>query len=561
MANTVNRRKPERPPKFPNIVGILKACGPRILQDVYLLNAFRAGPTLLLKIAFSTMLSVFITYLWYSYKASDFMFSPGRFIDSNSISNENLTESDATGGLRMVVFGGGDVATPTLSSRDGQGYAWTEVMCQKLGCDTYISFIPKTEGTGGAVLSNTLLDAAYKHVNASKVGSNKGNKPIGIDYSWATEQYPKPHQLDLATQIDYFLATPRRQRPPAESLWVFNIGYWDIWYLAALPRGLATEVLNSSIRELFFQIERLYYSTKNSESSAFPGPSPSPEAPVPTGPRPKVNAPFRIFLTRLFDISLTPGFASKRPKPPSPHSSASQLRNAAFLTEYWNILLEAAVDNWHATPDPESWSTADAVDIKVVEALAGKRPVEVGWSKQRGEGKGGGGGGGDHDDDDDYHHHGSRKHDGGIPSLPRRQVASYGISQYLRELMIDRQLRDTDLFDGNGLGARPPEDGFLDISTPCALDVAGHGVTGRGEAAAAAGAAAGDGMTVCQEPDNYLFYSAFTVGQRAIHEIGVRAARRFLDQVEATSGWREKARMHKEGGREHNEHEMTRFTT
>ncbi|KAI1179531.1 hypothetical protein F4777DRAFT_532964 [Nemania sp. FL0916] len=494
------------------------------VERVCLLLPHREGPHLLLKLACTVILYMLLTYWWYSAQISSITFDLSHFLGwgmKNLINNE--TENGVTGGLRMVVFGGGDVATPSFSASEwnDQGYAWTEIMCQKLGCDTYVSFVPETDNTGGAVISNSLIDAAYGRVSTPSIVSNKDRKVAKIDYLWATEQYPKAYRYDLAAQVDSFLSSPRSQRNTStESLWVFNIGYWDVWYLAALPRKLATEVLDSSVREVFFQIERLYQAAQDQESVAFSGSD--------SGSR----APFCIFLTRLFDISLTPGFASARPTPPSPHSGTSQLRNAAFLTKYWDALLEVAVDDWLATPDPEDWSTADTIDIKIVEALSGKRSLDVRDSSGT-------------ESERDQSSWRSRNPSSRI-SLPRRKVASYGISHYLRELMIDRQLRNADLSDHNGLGARPPEDGFLDISMPCALEIT---VADIGEDGAPYGTRSK--TVLCREPDNYLFYTGFTVSPRAIHEIGVRAARRFLDQAEPDSRWREKARMQTEETREH----------
>ncbi|KAI1108900.1 hypothetical protein F5Y14DRAFT_456563 [Nemania sp. NC0429] len=546
----------------------LKLWGFNALDSISSQEMFRKGPQLLMKLVFGVAFYICLTsYNWYSAQSYTITFSSAQPYRPDSKVANHAARGNATGGLRMVVFGGGDVATPILSSAEGsgQGHAWTEVMCKKLGCDTYLSFVPTTDTIGGAVISNPLLDAAYRRVASSAVVSGRGDEAVKLDYSWVAEQYPRSLRHDLASQVDTFLSSSRARRAATESLWVFNVGYWDVWYLAALPRRLATEVLDLSVRDLFFQIERLYRAAQDRDSVAFSEPyfydsSARGSAGVGSGAgsRSRVSqvarAPFRIFLARLFDISLAPGFASARPKPPSPHLSSSQLRNAAFLTKYWDALLETAVDEWLATPDPESWSTADTIDINVVEAVIGRRSLERGDVARGTAGQ------------DDQYGLGTDEFNGGI-SLPRRKVASYGISLYLKELMIDRQLRNSDLYDQNGLGARPPEDGFLDITMPCALNIAGGGsaddeggdgsedANGNGdedEDEDEDGGRSKNRTIVCQEPDNYLFYTGFTVGRRAIQEIGRRAARRLLDQVEAGSRWRERASMYKDGGRGRN---------
>ncbi|KAI1434951.1 hypothetical protein GGR50DRAFT_356537 [Xylaria sp. CBS 124048] len=485
------------------------------------LTASRKGSKLLIKTALGAVLCISLTGAWYSSRISSTVTLYSVQLNvSDPITNETETAEAVIPGLRMVVFGGGDAATPnvSVSKQAEQQYSWTEIMCQQLGCDSYISFIPQMDEIGGAVASNPLLDAAYKRV------SNRDESMSKLDYSWVTSQFPRPTQHDLATQVSSFLSQPKPREVFSETVWVFNIGYWDIWYLAALPKRLAANVLDSSVRDLFFQIEKLYQAAQDEESIAFSDyysdhdNSTPLETPLADDNYPR--APFRIFLTRLFDISLTPGFVSARPEPPHPHSRSDQLRNAAFLTKYWNALLEAAVDDWLAKPDPDYWSTADTIDIQVVKALVGKKSPGVGERYD-----------GDEEGRDPYAASGIQ--------LPFRAIASYGMSTYLQELMIDRQLRSTGLFDHNGLGARPPEYGFPDISMPCALPIPGD-INRALENDTDAGA--GDTVVVCQEPDSYLFYTEFILGRRAIGEIGTRAARRFLDQVEPRSKWREKAR-------------------
>ncbi|KAI0799537.1 hypothetical protein GGR55DRAFT_477688 [Xylaria sp. FL0064] len=522
------------------LAGIWKGKSLNALGSICSLKMFRE-PKLPLKLALGIALFMPVIYWWYSMKGIDLPFKVGRVKYSSSNLTwhsetepnvfEDATKINVTDGLRMVVFGGGDVATPALSARkwNAQACEWTEIMCRKLGCDTYLSFVPQTDGMGGAVMSNQFVDGAYKRVSASSVVPTENDNTVKLDYSWIPEQYPKPYKHDLAAQIDYFLESSRSHRASTESLWIFNVGYWDIWYLTALPRKLATEVLDSSIRDLFFQIERLYQATQGRESVTSPRPYPHTHASDPTDTGSKAadtpRAPFRIFLTRVFDISLTPGFASARPSPPHPHSSTTQLRNAAFLTKYWNALLDASAKEWLATLDPEDWPVTDKIDIQVIEATVGKHPLAKTEGSKKGKGE---------KEKEKDHDRSSKESDGNF-TLPRRRLASYGLSSYLQELMIDRQLRNTDLFDHNGLGARPPEDGFIDITMPCVLKVVGHGVTKGGEVVDA-----GREISVCQDPDNYLFYTEFTVSPRAVYEIGVRAARGFLDQVEGSSAWRER---------------------
>ncbi|KAI0972974.1 hypothetical protein F4678DRAFT_34186 [Xylaria arbuscula] len=529
--------------------------GARRLWNVYSLRILRE-PKFVLKMAFGFALLMPLTYSWHSLKGSDTPFYLVNVAYSNSSadskwkSSSDLTKNTTrsipispTDGLRIVVFGGGDAATPVLSASEwsDQAYAWTEIMCQKLRCDTYLNFVPGTSGTDGAVMSNQFLDAAYKRVSRPSIRSNRDDNTSQLDYSWVTKQYPKPYQPDLAAQVDSFLSSAQSQRPSTESLWVFNVGYWDIWYLAALPRKLAIEVLDSKVRDLFFQVERLYQATRDQEPVTFPRVNSDLNTSSPTETsQPRVNdtkrVSFRLFLTRLFDISLTPGFASARPSPPEGHSRTTQLRNAAFLTKYWNTLLDVAASDWLATSDPEDWSKTDRIDIQVVEALMGKRPLAKGGETKK-EKK-----------PKDQHSQATRERGDGT-SLPRRRLVSYGVGGYLREMIVDGQLRNADLSDHNGLGARPPEDGFLEIAIPCVLKVAGDGVDGA--------AGIRERISVCKDPDNYLFFTEFTVSPRAIREIGVRAARKFLDQVEASSAWSERARMHTESERGQAQHRMT----
>ncbi|KAI1813336.1 hypothetical protein GGS20DRAFT_486410 [Poronia punctata] len=489
----------ERPPTMSS------KCKRWARDNIVSVETYRRGPKLLLKTAYLTITFMGLTYVWYILRLSSRSLFHLDYFGHNTLQMPNGQDSPA--GLRMVVFGGGDVATPShlRAKQHRQKPAWTEVMCRKLGCDTYLSFVPEAEAMGGAVMSNALLDAAHKIITSVQGETKRNNQNNGgpnLDYSWVPSQYPVPTQPDLAAQIDAFLSSPKPALSPAETLWVFNVGYTDIYNLAALPRNLALQVLDANVVDLFFHIKRLYRAAEDKNSPAFSDYYLSSHGPLEASVREDkkvARAPFRLYLKPTFDITLTPGFNSTRPSPVRPpHSSADHLRNAVFLTTYWNTLLETAVDDWLKSPDPEHWSVVDTVDIGIVKALAANGPLRPQKPKRR-----------------------NQLRDIDIPFL-RREVDSYDLAHYIHELMVDRQLRNADMSDGNGLGARPSEDGFLYISTPCLSRYE----VGNG------------GRDVCGEPDNYLFYTDFVVGQRAIYEIGVRAARRFLDQVEIGSSWR-----------------------
>ncbi|KAI8630774.1 hypothetical protein F5Y19DRAFT_473893 [Xylariaceae sp. FL1651] len=495
----------------------------KALAGICSLKAFRGGPKILLNVAVGVVLLTAVTYTWSSLR------TPGALFGSDYLGGLKGKEAkkigDGGGGLRIVVFGGGDAATPIQSSTKSESQAaWTEIMCQELDCGAYLSFVPDTVGMSGAVMSNTLIETALEHVSVStSAPAGKDNNTI-LDYSWVEKQYPLLTYHDLSSQVNAFLASPLPKLAPTETLWIFNVGYWDIWHLAALPRKLATEVLDSAVRNLFFHIEILYQAAQDWNSVAFSDFYSNSNVLELIETRPSMvkevpRAPFRIFLTRLFDISLSPGFASARPEPPQPHSRSDQLRNAAFLRRYWDAVLEEAVDDWLVSPDPEYWSTADAIDIGVVKALIGKRSAVNEESRgKRNKAK-------------ESHAESNGLKQSRLP-LPSREVASYDMSRYLQEQIIDRQLRNVDLMDHNGFGLRPLKDGFLDVSKPCiSLNSAGSDI----EVAGGKGPA-----YICEQPDDHLFYSDFIVSQRAINTIGAHAADQFLKQ-DMSSIWKGRA--------------------
>lgn len=355
------------------------------------------------------------------------------------------------------------------------------------------------------MVSNSLFEAAITRT-LSVDNSTFGD----LDYSWLVETYPTPSHQDLLHQIDAFLATPRPTRPPRETLWVLDIGFWDIWSLATLPRKLATRIIETQTQQIFSSLELLYSEAHHNESAAFSDhyagldlDSAQQAGMAATIPR----AAFRIFIPRPFDVSLTPGFESARFAPPHPHTKAEQMRNAAFLTNHWDKAIQDMVTEWVHLPDPE--------EVRDADDLSGIKDTDLLVSKRSGKSK-------------------------GIVVPPaRREAITYDTTGYIQELMVEGQLRSADIVDHNGLGSTSMAEGYAESWEPCVrrynMHEDGSNSTENGTE---------DNNTrwsVCEAPDQHLFLTEFTVNRRAIFEIGSRAADVFRRHVGMDVDWRRKS--------------------
>ncbi|KAI1412360.1 hypothetical protein F5Y13DRAFT_190356 [Hypoxylon sp. FL1857] len=467
----------------------------------------RGGSRLLPQIVVGATTLLLGAYLWSSHFASRAL-GPDytRIIEWESGESEN---GHASGGLRIVVFGGGDIATPSRASWQigAPSAGWTDILCLQLDCKTYLSYMPATDNHGGAIISNSLFEAALSRT------SLLDNDTLGeLDYSWLAKNYPVPPHQDLLNQVQEFFANPQPQKPPRETLWIFNIGYWDIWNLAALPRKLATHLVETQAQHIFSQLELLYEEAHNNNSIAFSDYYAGMDLTTVHGTAKATlpRAPFRVFIPKLFDISLTPGFESARYKPPRPHNNAEQMRNTAFLTQHWDKVVTNMLNEWVRLPDPEEvdGEKDDLSEIKDADLLLSKKGVKA----------------------------------NGISVPPaRREAITYDIFSYIRELIIERQLRNADLVDHNGLGSKATVDGYSDVREPCLKqeDVHIYYDGDRSEE----GADSDDGWRVCNTPDEHLFWTESTVNRRAIFEIGRRAADLLKRHMQMDTEWLTKAQL------------------
>ncbi|OTB04514.1 hypothetical protein M426DRAFT_11408 [Hypoxylon sp. CI-4A] len=445
---------------------------------------------------------IFGAYLWSSHVASR---TPGT--DLSRVINWRTGELEAGNignGLRIVVFGGGDVATPSQVSWQlgGLNASWTDILCLQLNCYQHLSFIPPIATDGGAIVSNSLFESALSRASSMENDT--------LDYSWIAKYHPIPSTQDLLHQIENFLATPQPQVTPRETLWVFNIGFWDIWNLAALPRKLAALLIETQAQQILAHIELLYEEAHKNDSAAFSNyyadMDLSDVHAVDRNSLPR--APFRVLLSRPFDISLTPGFESARSTPPPPHSKAEHLRNAAFLTQHWDKTIQEMLNDWVRLPDLEDdvyEDEAELLDIKDSELLLSKKSIKI---------------------------------DGTLVPPARREAITYDISSYIQELIIERQLREADIVDHNGVGSMALAEGYSEVREPC---IKRSVVACGNENVSEESAKEGCGWSVCDTPDEHLFLTDFTVNKQVVFEVGRRAAEVLRRHARMDAEWVRKA--------------------
>jgi hypothetical protein len=419
--------------------------------------------------------------------------------------------------------------------------------------------------------SNRLYAASLDRVrNATAWSSGPG-----LDYSFLPTEYPVQWNIpDLEQQVTTFLSMPKPQNSPGETLWVFSFGMWDIWSLASEPRELSLPIVNDMVSHIMTVVEQIYQNALNESSIAWSDPSQLlPGAALNKtakagSPVPPTTEHFRILMPKLFDPSLLPGWQTGRADLPAVHSKAEQMRNAAALTNHWNQQLYNFMFRWVRTADQ-----VPKVEGEIVPAVtsAGLKKVLTGKEAMA-----------------DYmaslkESKAKPNQKGGLklpqPVQPREEVLEvapgsapegitvvnkeeepettpqpdpiqrpqrdgimYELNEFLADLIVDRQFRNTGLTDGLGVGTKPTQDGFLEVRKPCTEDlpngVANYAVDIKSEQPAIRGRAPVPTPTpsnsalptnatrprICEAPQEHLFFTPFTVSPRAIGMIARQAA-------------------------------------
>lgn len=433
----------------------------------------------------------------------------------------------------------------------------------QLECDSHISMVPSPATAPWSVSSNELYAQGIEQV----FNETEGKEGPGQDYSYLSTSYPPQWKSwDLKQQIDEFLAMPKGRTPQC-TLWVFSFGFWDVWSLSALPVVQGKQSVDNMTRDIFEQVERLYTASLDPTSIAYSGYRTLKEAPakslnasesveqasavnetgvpddVPVQEQaapeesaaqsattgdvtasedeiPKESDAFQILIPEVVDPSLLPGWRDLRAQIPSAHSKAEQMRNSAMLTVYWNEHIADRMIDWvkkdEGEEDKEDASADFYIDTFDAAATAAAAPAS-----------------------------------------PIRDGFAYNLADFVIDRILQRQMLNAHLQDGNGRGDGEVDEGYRDVRNACLqpVDIARVPISGavvgdvmlnipnqkieddkqvpqksssgavkRAEFENTAGLAYLSAAKVCDIPGDHLFYTPFALSQRAIQEIANETA-------------------------------------
>ncbi|EOO00331.1 hypothetical protein UCRPA7_4249 [Phaeoacremonium minimum UCRPA7] len=437
-------------------------------------RVLRGGPKILLNLATCLVALIIITKLLPS-RMTDIAFGPtyGSIWHDDSKTGKGPSEKqDVGGGLRIVVFGESDIATPSLtgSEMDGELLTWTESLCAELGCSKHLSFVPRADPLESPMTSNSFYAAAVERV----LNETADSTMPALDYTFVPDLFPIKWDIpDLAMQVSNFLSMEKPEKPPTETIWVFSFGPWDIWSLATLPISVGKSITDTITTDIFTHVERLYTASRDENSIAYSNYfDETVVAALANGTsvnntdatiqnraeypnvRPTVE-PFRIIIPKVFDPSALPGWWDSRPPIASIHSKAEQMKHAAELTEYWNNNLHNGLAQWilTATQNMEKEKAeGEKTNGNSQKSGSEKEPIE---EKRRRAAT-----------------ISAPKSEASAAALAKSRDAlrdgiAYDMPDYVLAVMADRQMRNSDLKDSNGMGESPVEDSFLEVWTPC----------------------------------------------------------------------------------------------
>jgi hypothetical protein len=355
------------------------------------------------------------------------------------------------------------------------------------------SMIPPVDLPAQALTSKSVYAEALR--NMTNNGSPGGS---GQNYDFVAEQYPVGDVADLAAQVAEFLALPKPVPSPRETTWVFTVGTWDLWSLAALSRHQGNITIRAIAASIFDQVELLYAASMDPASPAYSDyysytrETSSILRAYSRNPSAEPIESFRIIIPKLFDISLTPGWQTLRQEPPAPHTKAEHVKTAAFLAEAWDREIESRLAAWMNLPI--------AAKIREDQPVQNGRPYYGFWNPSKKEPSQGGG-----------------RRDVLYAPYPSRTGVQVNLGDFAKKAIIEDQLRTYKLPGSDGRGTVDEADAlyFENVDEPCVWHEK-YTLTARRTA-------------TCEDPESHLFYGPFTLDEKAIRETAKRATGPVID--------------------------------
>lgn len=319
--------------------------------------------------------------------------------------------------------------------------------------------------------SNSFYAAAVERV----LNETADSTMPALDYTFVPDLFPIKWNIpDLATQVSDFLNMEKPEKAPTETLWVFSLGPWDIWSLATLPISVGKSITDTITTDIFTHVERLYKASRDENSIAYSDyfdetvlaalangtsvnntdSSIQNRGEYPNA-RPTIE-PFRIIIPKVFDPSALPGWWDSRPPVASIHSKAEQMKHAAELTDYWNDNLHNGLAQWILKETLDMEKEGKTEDEKAKEKSKKPEPEKEPIEEKRWR--------------SDTTEAPKSQASGAAPVTPRKALRdgiAYDLPDYVLAVMADRQMRNNDLKDSNGMGDSPSEDSFLEVWAPC----------------------------------------------------------------------------------------------
>ncbi|KAK6602508.1 hypothetical protein H4I95_06445 [Botrytis cinerea] len=437
--------------------------------------------------------------------------------------------NDVTDGLWDWASGddGGD--GEEAENEDGKGRSWTEVLCEELSCTSKInlavsqpsSSYPSSPPTGAfasnKVYLSSIEDTAGQNNNETKI----------------TAESMLP---DLEAQVKSFIALPLPKKKLRETIFVVSFGTWDIWHYASLDYIKAQEAQNKAVAEIFAQLDNLYAHHRENLEATHVIVKPHNDSHVVAKPQ------FRIVIQKLFDPTMLPGWLSQRPIPLKPSSVAENQKNAISLVRDWDNSVENFIKPWFAST-PEATTTSEWAEPAPEEQVSGDAVPET-----------------FDQNDQQSQSQGKRESEGDVeaeskPDIPppQKDIYYYDLNRFLTEIIIEHQLEDEGLSDASGLGTK--ESPYISVYDPCvrAGDDGESKKRGPGEKRKSGKINKGNekrgemkdtkslpdinGLLVCEQPDEYLFWDDFNMGSQAKELVGKEIAKMVREGKTLRKSW------------------------